>query len=246
MYRNLPRSFSRYFQELNTYVREGVLEKWESDFLKEQKGSSYEEDKQAFKRIQDYDAKHGTDHARFYEDFHLSWYLNNGEEEWAKENRTARRKDIVNNMSRFSIEAADNEDVVEITHNPSYGLNNVEFTSDPYKPSTYKGSYSEQDYQYDINPYRSSWADSVIESIDRSRGAKISQEIDVGVVKLERKAKRWGVVNDTYSTMYVITIVLPTTEVVREILFNEESALSYAKYLKSVFSKLAFSVDDRF
>ena len=243
-YRILKHTFSRNFKDLNTYVRRGKQPKWEVNFTREQTGIQYEEDKQAFRRFQDYDEKHGTNITDFYEYFHFLWFWDNVDTEWSKELRNNRRHDVLLNLDRYDPERTDENDDdsgVELTHNPSVGLNNLNRDSDPIEEGVYKSAYTEMDYQYNINPYSNAWTDAVIEFIDRERGATTKNELDVGVIRLPKRKEKCGIKNTTNGSLYLVTVVLPTQEVIRRVFTDGDEAKKYIKILRNKISKIAFS-----
>jgi len=246
-YKNLPKSFSRQFQDMNTYTRAGKPAKWEQDFLKEQSGISYEEDKQTYKRLQEFDDKYEENTAEYYEHFHCLWYWDNSEADWTKELRSNRRKDIFGNMSRVDLmleadqfDKNDDSYDVEASHNSGYGLEDLEKTADIIPIKRLKTHMSAQDYQYTINPYANRWADLVIDSIDRSRNVREDQEVGVGLIRVRRGESKLGY-EAVHSGLYIATMVFPDGSLIRESFKDVDLARIFLEEKRSEYQHMAFS-----
>lgn len=245
-YKTLPKSFSRQFQDMNTYTRQGKPDKWEQEFLKEQSGISYEEDKQTYKRLQEFDAKYGENTAEYYEHFHCLWYWDNVEADWTKELNTNRRKDIYGNLSRVDLldseySGEEMEDLLlEVTHNPGYKLEEMEKTADIIPIRKYKSSYSESDYQYSINPYSNRWAELIIDGVDRERGVREEFDIDVGLIKLPIRRSKLGYKTGN-SELYLVSLVFADGTVIREAFQDIELARFFLEEKRNEYNDMAFS-----
>jgi len=245
-YKGLPRSFSRQFQDMNAYTRSGKPASWEQDFLKEQSGISYEEDKQSYKRLQDYDAKHNTNAAEYFEHFHSLWYWDNVEAEWTKELNSNRRKDIYGNLTRVDLLAVGEEGTdgeisdVEVTHNSSYKLGEMEKTSNVIAIRQRVGHMSAQDYQYHVDPYATRWANLVIESIDRSRGADDDNDIEVGLIRIPIRSSKLGYKTGN-SELFVVTLVFPDGNLIRESFKDVDLARIFLEEKRNEYEDMAFS-----
>jgi hypothetical protein len=231
---------------MNTYTRAGKPAGWEQDFLKEQSGINYEEDKQSYKRLQGFDAKYSENSAEYYAHFHALWYWNNGEDEWSKELRNGRYTDIYGNMIRADLLVPEETDIggeiseIEVTHNTSYKLEEVEKTADIIPIRKYKSNYSETDYQYTINPYANRWAELIIEGIDRSRGVSEDLEIDVGLIKIPPRRARLGYKTGN-SELYVVSLTFPDGTLIRQSFQDVTLARIFLEEKRNEYQHMAFS-----
>lgn len=243
-YKGLPKSFSRQFQDMNAYTRQGKPATWEQDFLKEQSGISYEEDKQTYKRLQEFDHKYDENTAEYYEHFHCLWYWDNTEAEWTMELRSNRRKDVYGNMSRVDLlerpENISEDEFTEITHDSSFKLNEMEKSADIIPIRKYKSNYSENDYQYTINPYSNRWAELIIDGIDSSRGVNEDLDIDVGLIKIPIRRAKLGYKTGN-SELYVVSLVFPDGTLVREAFADVDLARIFLEEKRNEYQYMAFS-----
>jgi hypothetical protein len=246
-YKGLPRSFSRQFQDMNTYTRAGKPARWEQDFLKEQSGISYEEDKQTYKRLQEHDHKYDDNTAEYYEHFHCLWYWDNNEADWTKELRNNRDKDIYGNLHRVDLispateeEHSEEDLMTEVTHNVSYKLEEMEKTAEIISIKRVKTHMSAQDYQYHIDPYATRWADLVIDSVDRKRHASESNDIEVGLIKLPIRTTKLGYKTGN-SELFVATLVFSDGTIIREAFKDIDLARIFLEEKRNEYNTMAFS-----
>ena len=152
---------NRNFMQFNLYTRAPMsMEEWEQEYLRECVGGQYEEDKQSYKRLQDWDARFGTDYAEYYKYFHFLWYYDNNKEPWACELRNSRVKDIFINSMR--------ESFFETTIEGQISSSTAEKDSNVIPFKRRKSNYSESDYQPNFS-YNSNWEDILIMKIDEER-----------------------------------------------------------------------------
>jgi hypothetical protein len=229
---------------MNTYTRGGKLASWEQDFLKEQTGISYEEDKQSYKRIQDYDAKHDTNAAEYYEHFHSLWYWDNIEVDWTKELRNSRDKDIYGNMSRVDLlvrpDGISEDEFTEITHDSSFKLDEMEKSSNVIAIRQRKSHMSAQDYQYHVDPFSTRWADLVIDNVDRERKATENNDIEVGLIRVPIRSTKLGYKTGN-SELFIATLVFPDGLVIRESFKDVDLARIFLEEKRSEYKDMAFS-----
>ena len=252
----LSKTHTRNFSSLNLYKRtlgkdgqstnKEAWDTWECKYTGETVGYSYEEDQQGYQRIQEYDKKHGTNNAEWYEHFHELWYWDNIDEDWARDLRNGRDKDLYTNSQRVDLLDISNSEeagATEVTHNPSVGLDLMEKTAEEVPNSRPKTRYSAGDYQYTINPLSPRWADLLIKRIDYERGVSENNELDVGIIFLSRGKSRWGF-NSSYHGLWVITLYFAGEEPRRVATINRDHAQDIMDKLRKEYKEHAVSRED--
>ncbi len=214
----LIRSNSQEFKSLNTYTRTKVDG--------EPCGFELKEDAQTYKYLQEYDKKHGTSHAEYYNHFHNLHYWNDAETQWSREIYSNRRTDIMLNCQRCDISELD--DSKSITHTPTYKLDELPKDSSNIRELEKKPKYGMNDYI----SLKSSWADRLITLIDHKKGNTKHPQSEVpGVVYCTRtKLREYN--KESFWNLWVASKFTPT-KIYREFFRDQRDAEFWVQNLKT-------------